>query len=88
MENGQTILGSQTASNSFKLFMIWNLVNPICSHTGRNSARSNNGIQGRGESKKRMSNYNDLNKGSKFALIQKDADLLYGVLLHEWRYDL
>jgi len=27
-------------------------------------------------------------KGSIFALIRKDADLLNGVLLHEWRYDL
>ena len=55
---------------------------------GRNSASSNNGIRGRGESKKRMSNYNDLNKGSKFALFRKEADLLYGVLLHELRNDL
>jgi len=55
---------------------------------GRNSARSNNGIRGRGESKKRMTIINKLYRGSKFALIRKDANLLYGVLLHEWRNDL
>jgi hypothetical protein len=31
---------------------------------------------------------NELYRGSIFALIRKDADLLNGVLLHEWRYDL
>jgi len=66
----------------------WNLVNPICSRKGRNSARNNNGIRGRGESKKRMTIHNKLYRGSKFALIRKDANLLYGVLLHEWRNDL
>jgi hypothetical protein len=66
-----------------ELFMMWNLVNPIFSRKGRNSVRSNNGMRGRGESKKQMSICNELNKGSKFALIRKDAYLLYGVLLCE-----
>jgi hypothetical protein len=52
------------------------------------SARSNNGIMGIGESKKRMTIDNKLYRGSKFASIRKNADLLYGVLLHEWRNDL
>jgi len=56
--------------------------------TGRNSVKSNNGAEGRGESKKQKSVCNRLNKGSIFALIRKDADLLNGVQLHEWRYDL
>jgi len=50
---------------------------------GRNFARSNNGIRGRGKSKKRMTIGNKLYRGSKFASVQKDADLLYGVLLCE-----
>jgi hypothetical protein len=50
--------------------------------------RSDNGIEGIGESKKQMTIGNKLYRGSKFALIRKDADLLYGVLLHEWRDNL
>ncbi len=38
---------------------------------------------GRGESKKQMILCNAVYRGSKFALIRKDADLLYGVLLCE-----
>ncbi len=62
-----------------KLFMVQNLVNPICSQKGRNSVRGNNGMRGRGKSKKQKSICNELNKGLKFTLIRKDADLLYGV---------
>jgi len=50
--------------------------------------RGNNDIEGRGESKKRMTVCNELYIGSRFALIRKDANLLYGVLLHEWRHYL
>ena len=64
---------------------MWNLVSPIRPHQGRNSVRNNDGVEGRGESKKRMTICNELNRGSKFALIRKDADLLYGVLLCERR---
>lgn len=64
-----------------ELFMMQNLVNPICPRKGRNSVRSNNGMQGRGKSKKQMSICNELNRG--FTLIRMDADLLYGVLLCE-----
>jgi len=31
---------------------------------------------------------NELYKVQKFALIQKDADLLYGILLCEWKVNL
>jgi len=51
--------------------------------TGRNSAKSDNGAEGRGESRKQMTVCNELYRGSRFALIRKDADLLNGVLLHE-----
>ncbi len=68
--------------------MMRNLVNPICSLMGRNSVRSNDDIEGRGESKKQMTTCNEMYRGSKFASLRKEADLLYGVLLHEWRNDL
>ncbi|MRG77288.1 MAG: hypothetical protein C5S33_05945 [ANME-2 cluster archaeon] len=61
------------------------MVSPIRSHQGRNSARNNDGVEGIGESKKRMTFCNEMYRGSKFALIRKDADLLYGVLLCERR---
>ncbi|PAV13790.1 hypothetical protein ASJ81_16430 [Methanosarcina spelaei] len=38
--------------------------------------RDDDGVEGRGFSKKRMSICNGLNRGSNFALILKDADLL------------
>jgi hypothetical protein len=43
---------------------------------GRTPARDDEGIEGRGFSKKRMSICNGLDRGSNFALIRKDADLL------------
>ncbi len=55
---------------------------------GRNSVRSNDDKEGIGESKKRMTIGNRLYRGLKIASIRKDADLLYGVLLYERRYDL
>ena len=42
---------------------------------GRNSVRSDDGIEGRGIGKKRMSICNGVNRGSKFALTRKGADL-------------
>ncbi len=84
--NGQTILGLEMASKAFKLFVIWNLVNLIRSQIlGRSFARSDNSEAGRGYGKKQMSIYNGLNRGSKFALTRKGADLPLGVLLYEWR---
>jgi len=43
---------------------------------GRNSVRSYDNIEGRGFSKKRMPICNGLDRGSNFASIRKDADLL------------
>jgi len=87
--NGQTIFGLQVASKVFGIICGAELGKPFAlRETGRNSAKSNNGAQGRGESKKRMTIGNKLYRGSIFALIRKDANLLYGVLLHEWRYCL
>jgi len=87
--NGQTIFGLQVASKVFGIICDAKLGKPYAlQETGRNSAKSNNGAEGRGESKKQMTVCNELYRGSRFALIRKDADLLNGVLLHEWRYDL
>ncbi len=87
--NGHTIFGLQVASKVFGIICDVKLGKPYAlQETGRNSAKSNNGAEGRGESKKRMTVCNELYRGSKFALIRKDADLLNGVLLHEWRHCL
>jgi hypothetical protein len=87
--NGQTIFGLQVASKVFGIICDVKLGKPFAlQETGRNSAKSNNGAEGRGESKKQMTVCNELYRGSKFALFRKDADLLNGVQLHEWRYDL
>lgn len=81
------IFGSQVASKVFKIIYNVELGKPYMFLKGRCSARISDGIEGIGESKKRMTICNELYKGSKFALIRKDANLLYGVLLHEWRHD-
>ena len=51
--NGQMILGSKMASKVFTLFVVWNLVNPICSFIekktkGRDPVKGINCIEGRG----------------------------------------
>ena len=80
-------LGLQMASKEFIIIHDVELGKPfVLQETGRNSAKSNNGTEGRGESKKRMTISNKLYRGSKFALIRKDANLLHGILLHEWRH--
>ncbi len=87
--NGHMIFGLQVASKVFGIICDVKLGKPYAlQETGRNSVKSNNGAEGRGESKKQMTVCNELYRGSRFALIRKDADLLNGVLLHEWRYDL
>lgn len=50
---------------------------------GRNPVKGIDGIEGRGFSKKRMLTRNRLDRGSNFASIRKDADLLNGILLYE-----
>ena len=42
---------------------------------GRDLVRVNDGIEGRGIGKKRMTSCNEVYRGSKFALTQKGADL-------------
>lgn len=87
--NGHTIFGLQVASKVFGIICDVKLGKPFAlQETGRNSAKRNDGAEGRGESKKQMTVCNELYRGSIFALIRKDADLLNGVLLHEWRYCL
>jgi len=71
------------ASKVFKIIYGVELGKPYAFPQGRNLAIDNNDAEGRGKSKKQMSICNELNRGSKFALIRKDADLLYGVLLYE-----
>jgi hypothetical protein len=89
MGNGQTIFGLQVASKVFGIICDAKLGKPLSlQETGRNSVKSNNGAEGRGESKKQMTICNELYRGSRFALIRKDANLLKGVLLHERRYCL
>jgi len=76
--------GLQMASNAFIIIHDVELGKPfVLRETGRNSAKSNNGTEGRGESKKQMTIGNKLYRGSEFALVRKEADLLYGVLLCE-----
>ncbi len=82
------IFGLQVASKVIKIIYGVELGKPYAFPQGRNLAIDNNDAEGRGKSKKRMSICNELNRGSKFALIRKNADLLYGVLLYERRYDL
>lgn len=82
--NGQTILGPKMAPKVLKLFIVYNLISPMRSqYLGKNSVRNNEGAEGIGESKKQTIVCNALYRGSKFALIRKNADLLYGVLLCE-----
>jgi len=76
--------GLQMASKAFIIFHDVELGKPfVLQETGRNSVKSNNGTEGRGESKKQMTICNELYRGSEFALVRKEADLLYGVLLCE-----
>lgn len=87
--NGHTIFGLQVASKVFGNICDVKLGKPYAlQETGRNSAKSNNGAEGRGESKKQMTVCNELYRGAISALIRKGADLLNGVQLHEWRYHL
>lgn len=51
------ILGLQMASKVFTLFVVWNLVNPICSFflkkkKGRDPVKGIHGIEGRGSRQK------------------------------------
>jgi hypothetical protein len=85
--NGQTVSGLQMASKSFTIICDVELGKPhkLPENPGRDSVRANDGLGGRGIDKKRMSICNGSNRGSKFALTRKGADLSNGVSLHERR---
>lgn len=63
------IFGLQVASKVFEIIYGVELGKPDAFPLGRNLAIDNNDAEGRGKSKKRMSICNELNRGSKFALI-------------------
>ncbi len=78
--------GLQMASKAFIIIHDVELGKPfVLQETGRNFAKSNNGAEGRGKSKKQMTIGNKLYRGSEFTSVRKEADLLYGVLLCERR---
>lgn len=52
---------------------------------GIEPVRGINGIEGRRLDKKRMAHCNDVHRGSKFALIRKDADLSAVFHDNKWR---
>jgi len=87
MGNGQTVLGSQIASKASIVICDVELGKPymLPESPGRELVRANDGIEGRGIGKKRMTSCNESYRGSKFALTRKGADLPKGVSLDERR---
>jgi len=87
MEDGQTVLGSKMASKAFIIISDVELGKPymLLEPPGRDPVRVNDGIEGRGIGKKRMTSCNERYRGSKFALTRKGADLPNGVSLYERR---
>ncbi len=87
MEYGLTIPGSKMASKASIVICDVELGKPymLPESPGRDLVRVNEGIEGRGIGKKRMTSCNEAYRGSKFALTQKGADLPNGVSLYERR---
>ena len=87
MENGQTIPGLKVAFNAFICICGAELGKPSMrpEFPGRGSVRANDGIEGRGIGKKRMTSCNELYRGSSFALTRKGAHLSSGVSLYARR---
>ena len=87
MGNGQMVLGSQMASKAFIVICDVELGKPymLPESLGRDLVRVNDGIEGRGIGKKRMTSCNEAYRGSKFAPTRKGADLPNGVSLYERR---
>ncbi|MGB2729040.1 MAG: hypothetical protein WBD09_11355, partial [Halobacteriota archaeon] len=87
MGNGHTILGSKMASKAFINICGAELGKPYMfpASPGRDLVRVNDGIEGRGIAKKRMTSCNEVYRGSKFALTRKGADLPSGVSLYARR---
>jgi len=75
--NGQMVLGLKMASKASAIICDVELGKPygFPENPGRSSVRSNEGADGRGIGKKRMTACNGLYKGSKFALTRKGTDL-------------
>ena len=71
-ENGHKIFGSKVAPKTSTLFIAWNLVSPMYSHSGRSLVRDDNDTEGKGYGKKQKAARNKLHRG--IALIRKDAD--------------
>lgn len=87
VENGQMIPGLKMASKAFIIICGAELGKPymLPGSPGRDLVRANDGIEGRGIGKKRMTSCNEAYRGSKFALTRKGADLPVGVSLYERR---
>jgi len=87
MGNGQMVLGSQMASKAFIVICDVELGKPymLPESLGRDLVRVNDGIEGRGIGKKRMTSCNEVYRGSKFAPTRKGANLPNGVSLYERR---
>jgi len=67
--NGQTIFGLQVASKVFGIICDVKLGKPYAlQETGRNSAKSNNGAEGRGKSKKQKTICNELVRQESYAM--------------------
>lgn len=76
MENGQMIPGLQMAPKVFINIYGVELGKPyVLPFLGRNSVRRDDGAEGIGNGKKRMTICNELYRGSKFASTRKGADL-------------
>jgi hypothetical protein len=87
MGNEQMILGLQMASKAFVIICDVELGKPymLPEKLGRDPVRANDGIDGRGIGKKRMTSCNEVYRGSKFSLTRKSADLSSGVSLYARR---
>ena len=87
IENGHMIPGSKMASKASIVICDVELGKPymLPESLGRDLVRVNDGIEGRGIGKKRMTSCNERYRGSKFALTRKGADLPNGVSLYERR---
>ena len=87
MENGQTIPGLKVASKAFVSICGAELGKPymLPEFPGRDPVRANDGIEGRGIDKKRMTSFNEVYRGSTFALTRKGANLSSGVSLYARR---
>ena len=77
IENGHLISGLWMAPKASTIIHNIELGKPyVLPILGRNSVRNNDGIEGTGDSKKRMTTCNEMYRDSKFALTRKGADLL------------